>query len=217
VGGERPIKEVEFARIQDEHYYVVRFSGNPAVEKKRERLHQPYNITGRAEENRLLVSAANLEIRQQPLSVESLVARLKEAAPDTPIVAQQLLTKYDSYFYSRSGHLPLPVLRVKFADPMTTWLYIDPVMSQLLSSVPKYGRVQRWLYNGLHSLDFSFWYNQRPLWDIGMIVLLLGELVSSSPGVVLGFRRLRRLLSVPSRAPAPLSTEAAAVGSVPRQ
>lgn len=213
--GGHPIKEVEFARIQGDHYYVIRSSGDRVVEKKRERLHQPYNITGRRENSRLLVSAANLEIRRQPFSVESLVARLKKAVPETPIVEQQLLTNYDSYYYSRGGNLPLPVLRVKFADPMKTWVYVDPVMSQLLASVHKYSRVERWLYNGLHSLDFSFWYNKRPLWDVGMIVLLLGGLASSSLGVVLGLKRLRRVMSGP-KALAPLSKEAELVGSVPR-
>ena len=99
--------------------------------------------------------------------MESLLARLKEAAPDTPIVDHQLLTNYDSYYYSRGDLTPLPVLRVKFADPMQTWIYVDPVMSQMLAYVHKYSRIERWLYNGLHSLDFSFWYNKRPLWDVG--------------------------------------------------
>ena len=53
-------------------------------------------------------------------------------------------------------------------------------------------RVERWLYNGLQSLDFSFWYNQRPWWDIGMITLLLGGLASTAMGLYLGIQRLRR-------------------------
>ena len=56
----------------------------------------------------------------------------------------------------------------------------------------RYSRVERWLYNGLHSLDFAFWYNRRPLWDVAMIVLLLGGLTTSSLGLFLGIRRLRR-------------------------
>ena len=54
----RAIKEVEFARIQDEHYYVVRRAPDASRRRgTRERLHQPYNVTGRAEPDRLLVSA----------------------------------------------------------------------------------------------------------------------------------------------------------------
>jgi hypothetical protein len=52
--------------------------------------------------------------------------------------------------------------------------------------------VERWLYNGLHSLDFAFWYDKRPLWDIAIIVLCLGGFTTSSLGLFLGVRRMRR-------------------------
>ena len=51
-------------------------------------------------------------------------------------------------------------------------------------------RIERWLFSGLHSLDFGFWYDRRPFWDLGMILLSLGALATSAIGVVLGFRRL---------------------------
>ena len=203
----RGIKEIELARIQDEHFYIVRLAHDPEADKRPERLHQPYYITGRAESDRLLVSANTLQIRRDPFSVDSLIGRLRTALPDAPIVEHELLADYDSYYYSRQRLTPLPVLRVKFADPGETWFYIDPATSQLLSQIPRLARVERWLYNGLHSLDFPFWYDSRPLWDIGMIVLLLGGLASSTIGLVIGFSRVvrgaRRL--VPSRAgePAP--------------
>jgi hypothetical protein len=81
---------------------------------------------------------------------------------------------------------------VKFDDAAQTWIYVDPEMSRVLGSVPKLARVERWLYNGLHSLDFAFWYSRRPLWDIGMIVLLLGGLSTSVIGAYLGARRIAR-------------------------
>jgi hypothetical protein len=175
------IKEVDFVRIQDEHYYVVRRTpDDPAQAKRPERLHQPYNVTGRAEPDRLLVSASTLEVR------------LRAALPDVPIVDHEILSEYDSYYYSRGRQTPLPVLRVRFADPAETWFYIDPEMSQVLAQIHRLNRVERWLYNGLHSLDFSFWYDKRPLWDIGMIILLLGGLASSTIGLALGVKRLWR-------------------------
>ena len=201
----RGIKEIELARIQDEHYYVVRLAHDPDAEKRPERLHQPYYITGRAESDRLLVRASTLQVRGEPFSVESLVARLRAAVPEVPIVEQSLLAEYDSYYYSRQHLTPLPVLRVKFADPGETWFYIDPSNSAMLSQVTRLSRVERWLYNGLHSFDFPVFYDMRPLWDIAMIVLLLGGLASSSIGLGLGFSRVargaRRL--IPSRAGAP--------------
>ena len=188
----RTIKEMDLVRIQDEHYYVVRAATAAHTEEgDRERLHQPYNVTGRAEPDRLLVSAGTLEIRREPFSADSLVARLKTALPDVSIAEQRLLTEYDSYYYSRARQTPLPVLRVKFNDPAQTWVYIDPEMSQVLAQVHKLNRVERWLYNGLHSFDFAFWYNS-PAWDVVMILLCLGGLASSGIGLMLGMRRLRR-------------------------
>jgi hypothetical protein len=133
-----------------------------------------------------------MRVREEPFSVESLMARLQAALPDEKVVEQTLLTEYDDYYYSRGSQTPLPVLRVKYADPAQTWIYVDPEMSRVLGTVPKLARVERWLYNGLHSLDFKFWYARRPLWDIGMIVLLLGGLASSAIGAFLGARRIVR-------------------------
>ena len=63
------------------------------------------------------------------------------------------------------------------------------------------GSLERWLYNGLHSLDFGYLY-KRPLWDIVMLVLLVGGLTSSTIGLCLGFKRVVRVVagSVPDRA-----------------
>jgi hypothetical protein len=187
----RPVKEVEFSRIQDQAYYVVHLD-TPPRKLRAERLHQPYYITGRAERDRLLVAAGTMRVREEPFSVDSLMTRLQTALPGETVVEQTLLTEYDNYYYSRGGQTPLPVLRVKYADAAQTWIYVDPEMSRVLGSVPKLARVERWLYNGLHSLDFSFWYSRRPLWDIGMIVLLLGGLASSAIGAFLGARRIVR-------------------------
>jgi hypothetical protein len=190
--GGRGIKEVDFVRIQDEHYYVVQQSPlDPAAAQRRERLHQPYYVTGRADSDRILVRAGTLEPRDGPFTPDSLVARLRNAVPDVPIDEATLLTDYDSYYYSRGRQTPLPVLRVKFSDPAETWVYVDPDMSQMLAQIPRLARVERWLYDGLHSLDFSFWYNS-PLWDIGMLALLTGGLVSTCLGLAMGVKRIRR-------------------------
>jgi len=190
--GGRALKEIELKRIQDQPYYLARYTSAPIPDAKRERLHQPYDVAGRAQPESELIDATTLAPRREPFSVESLLGRLKAAAPGTEIAAQDLLDDYDSYYYSRNREAPLPVLRVKFADPLETWVYVDPRESALLATVHRLNRVERWLYNGLHSLDFAFWYSKRPLWDIGMILLCAGALASSAIGLCLGVRRLWR-------------------------
>ena len=177
-----------------------------------ERLHQPYNVSGREQGNRFFVHAESLAVREGPFTADSIVARMKAAVPDVPVEAAELLQEYDSYYYSRGRQTPLPILRVKFADADRTWIYVDPDVSQVVARIHKLDRVERWIYNGLHSLDFSFWYNRRPLWDIVVLTLMIGGLASSAIGMYLGIRRLRRnareLVTLPT-AGAPAHTRSA--------
>jgi len=189
----RALKEIEFRRILDAPFYLARYTTTAAeADPKRERLHQPYYISGRGEPQHLLVDATTFTARTTPFPTETLLASLRAAAPGANITTHELLEDYDSYYYSRSGQAVLPVLRVKFDDPLETWVYVDPALGQMLAGVHRLQRLERWLYNGLHSLDFGFWYYRRPLWDIGMIVLCLGALVTSTIGFWLGLKRLKR-------------------------
>ena len=192
----RALKEVEFRRIHDAPFYLARYTTEDlAADPRRERLHQPYYITGRGEPQHLLIDAATVAVRSEPFATDTILARLAAAAPGANIVTHELLADYDSYYYSRSRQAVLPVLRVKFDDPLETWVYIDPALGQILASIHRLQRVERWLYNGLHSLDFGFWYGRRPLWDIGMIVLSLGALATSAIGMWLGIKRMRQGLA----------------------
>jgi hypothetical protein len=170
------LKEVEYSRIQGDPYFVVR-----GVTRQHPRATR-----------RLLVDATTLEVRQERFTTDSLMARVRESYPNVAILESALLSEYDAYYYDRDMAAPLPILRVKFDDPDQTWFYIDPTTSRFSGSVHKLDRIERWIYNGFHSLDFGFWYYNRPLWDIGVIILSLGGLATSGIGLYLGLRRLSR-------------------------
>ena len=118
--------------------------------------------------------------------------RVRQGNPGVPIVESTLLADYDAYYHPRDRKPPLPVLRVKFADPAATWFYIDPRMSQVVTRFTRRERLQRWIYNGLHSLDFNFWYYQGPVWQTTMVALNAGGAVLSVIGVILAVKRLAR-------------------------
>ena len=109
-----------------------------------------------------------------------------------PIEGVFWLTEYDPYYYSRSGQLNLPVLRVSYLDPQRTWLYLDPKRGAIVRKEERRSRVNRWLYHGLHSLDFPFLYYRRPLWVVVVIVLSLGGIALSVTTLWAAYRRLRR-------------------------
>jgi hypothetical protein len=117
---------------------------------------------------------------------------VKAPTPDVPVLEATLLEDYDSYYYAFGRRAPLPVLRIKFDDPDSTWLYVDPRMSQIVGRAHRRERLQRWIYHGFHSLDFSFWYYSRPVWDIVMVGLSLGGIALSGIGVVIAWKRVAR-------------------------
>ena len=114
------------------------------------------------------------------------------AVAGAEVVEAVWLDTYDAYYYDRDGARPLPVLRVKFDDPVDTWLYADPQSGQLVAKQERRSRLERWLYQGLHSLDCPALYFSRPAWDIVVVGLSLGGIVVSGTAVVLGWRRGRR-------------------------
>lgn len=206
----RAIKEIEYVRIQDEPFFVVRREpdANAGTEI---RGHEPYFAARSSDAAQFVVNARTMQVHDRDFSADELLDRVRGAVPGTEVSRSEMLATYDSYYYSREGLAPLPVLRVKLNDPESTWLYIDPRMSRLVGRVHRLDRGERWLYNGLHSLDFSFWYYRRPLWDVGMILLSLGGLASSAVGIMMGLKRVLRgaglLVNVaPGGAPAPVSS-----------
>ncbi len=116
----------------------------------------------------------------------------RTAMPGVPIRDEAWLDEFDGYYYDISGSRPLPVLRVRYDDPQQTWLYLDPGRGGIVQKSERVSRLQRWLYRGLHSLDFPFLYFHRPLWDVVVIVLSLGGIVLSASTLVPAWRRLRR-------------------------
>jgi hypothetical protein len=106
---------------------------------------------------------------------------------------------YDGYYYDRTGAKPLPVLRLQYDDPDATWLYLDPSSGALSMRFTHVSRLNRWLYNGLHSLDFPFLYYSRPAWDLVVGGVSLGGIGLTATTMVPAWRRLRRHLARPGR------------------
>jgi uncharacterized iron-regulated membrane protein len=192
----RALKEIELTRILDEPHYIARTSPEEqGIVGWPDGGHQPYFVSRDPDAARFVVAVDSLTPRNEPFSKDSLVNRLKSANPGTSIVETAVLQDYDSYYYSRDGQAPLPVVRVKLGDADRTWVYVDPDVAQVVGQVNRFNRVERWLYNGLHTLDFSFLYYNRPLWDVTVILLTLGGAAVSGIGLIMGLKRLRRGVS----------------------
>ena len=110
--------------------------------------------------------------------------------PDAPLHLE-MLHAADDYYSSHHRAAAFPVLRARFDSAQVPTFYVDPRQGQLVGYVDRDTRWDRWLFNGLHRLDFAI-LRTRPLWDAFVITLcVLGVLLSAS-GLVLGWRRLQR-------------------------
>jgi uncharacterized iron-regulated membrane protein len=107
------------------------------------------------------------------------------------IMSQEIRMVEDEYYYTLHDPVVLPVYRVTVEDGESTRYYIDPATGTLLRRVNANDRAERWLFSSLHHLDFPV-LRWRPLWDIVVVLLMLGGTALSATGVYLAFWRIKR-------------------------
>ncbi|MFB6305579.1 MAG: hypothetical protein ABEH43_01060, partial [Flavobacteriales bacterium] len=116
--------------------------------------------------------------------IENGIARLH---PENGIKSKKLLKNYDAYYYEIYGEKHLPVWRIKMNDSQKTWYYVHPKTGEVMKRYTTSGRWDRWLYHGLHSLDFPGFYKE-PFWYILIFILVIGGITLSGTGVVLAVK-----------------------------
>lgn len=124
-------------------------------------------------------------------ALDRLVAAARTLLPDAPLAGWTDLRREDAYWYAHHRSAPLPVLRVRFADPDATWFHIAPGTGEILDRLDRSARAYRWLFDGLHTWDFSALLRHRPVWDGLVWLLSAAGLTIALSGVVIGWRRLR--------------------------
>ncbi len=106
------------------------------------------------------------------------------------VIKTEILNEYDTYYYSRKNTKALPVIKFSTTNDIT--YYVNPITNKVVLKTSTNNKISRWLYNGLHSFDFSFLTSNRPLWDIVVIFLLLGGTVVCVTGTVMGYKFIKR-------------------------
>ena len=126
---------------------------------------------------------------QQTFASADLMRRIAAAAGEGAADIQ-LLDTYDAYYRDRRRALPLPVIRVRMGDALDSRYYVDPKTATVVGSYSTRDWVSRWLYHGLHSFDFPWLINHRPLWDIVVLTLMLGGTALCVTSLVMAWRVL---------------------------
>ena len=119
---------------------------------------------------------------------------VKSVVPEPNTIDIKVIDQYDLYYLDRTRQRPLPVIRVLINDDEKTRYYIDPKSARIVTTYSNRNWVNRWLYAGLHSLNFPFLYNHRPLWDIVVIIFMVGGTALCVTSLVLAWRTLGRKL-----------------------
>lgn len=185
-------KELEVVQFQGEPFLVAHHVFSPDQVEESANIARSVLVPPVLSTDHRLVSALAPEdgaFRQFDDSV--VIAAARAAMSEKTVLEAVFLQDYDTYYYDRNGVLPLPVLRVRYDDPPRTWLYLDPQRGVIVHKEERLSRINRWLYHGLHNLDFPFLYHRRPLWDLVVIVLSLGGILLSVSTMVPAWRRLR--------------------------
>ena len=191
IGESFPPKELEVLQLANEpHVLAVDPAGAPP-----ESLTLPTTLAtlrSRAPEQRLVSMLHPERGAFARFSDERIEAMAAAAMPGAAIEEAAWLRAYDAYYYDRSRRRSLPVLRATYDDADATWLYFDPYRGAIARKEERLTRVNRWLYRGLHGLDFPSLYARRPLWDVIVIGLSVGGILLSVTSVAQAWRRLRR-------------------------
>jgi uncharacterized iron-regulated membrane protein len=127
------------------------------------------------------------------------VMRVVRQAAGQNVAELRLMHEYDAYYLDRRSERPLPVVYVRMNDAAASRYYIDPATARIVGAYNARNWVSRWLYHGLHSLDFPWLYAHRPLWDIVVITLMLGGTALCMTSIVLTWRVLARKLGALAR------------------
>jgi hypothetical protein len=115
----------------------------------------------------------------------------RAAAPIGPADIR-VLDQYDAYYLDRQRRRPLPVIMITLNDDEHGRYYVDPKTARVVGTYSSRDWVERWLYHGLHSLDFPWLYNHRPAWDIVVITFMLGGTALAVTSLVMAWRVLGR-------------------------
>jgi hypothetical protein len=125
-----------------------------------------------------------------PLSNADLAAAAGRIGAGAGIADHRMIDGEDDYFLQREDRRAPQVYRVILRDPDATRYYLDPVNGAVLQRVDANARWHRWLFGGLHRIDFTAWMRARPTWDIIVLFLMSGGLGLAVTGFYLALRRV---------------------------
>jgi hypothetical protein len=189
----------EQARIEGQPIKWVEVRASLDVLRTRPAIADAANLTTASLEGRLYWRATQIDgsvIRLDATgnvasaSKTDLARAAQRLAEPAGIAEQGMLYEEDAYYFRKRDSFVLPVYRVILSDKGGTRYYLDPTTGSLLLRADTNNRWHRWLFGGLHRVDFMPWLRASPVWDVVVLILMLGGLALTSTGLYLAMRRV---------------------------
>lgn len=135
-----------------------------------------------------LVSADDAAPPSEALPSRALAHSVRALGGGVAVEDERLLESADAYYYPThfEPELAFPVLRTRFTNGLAT--YVNPRNLRVLRRYSSGGAAYRWLYHGLHSLDFPALYRRSWLWHPVILTALLGASLLAASSVWLSVR-----------------------------
>ena len=125
-----------------------------------------------------------------PVDSGAAVLAARAVVPDAPVVAVDRLARGDRYMMNRDYAQEFPALRVRFADPHATAVYLGERGGGQFGVVTRLTRATTWLGTVPHWLYFTWLYDRRDLWMVVSIALASTAVLLAITGIVLGISQL---------------------------
>ena len=152
--------------------------------------HEPVYLAMIARGDTRIVPVHGDPLRQ--VGADRVMATIRRSLEPTSVAELRLLEDYDAYYLDRRRERPLPVVLLRLNDANQTRYYIDPATARVAGSYNSRMWMSRWLYHGLHSLEFPWLYKHRPLWDIVVIGFMAGGTALCVTSLILAWRVVTR-------------------------
>lgn len=133
---------------------------------------------------------------ESALPTAAILAATQAAFPGIDVSRPISIPQDDVYARVRSsdgvgGH----GLRMVLQDQAASWVYVNPESGRVIEVMDRSRRLYRWLFFGLHTLDFPFLASDW-VWTPVILGLLGLGFAFSVTSIVIGWRRLHRKLLV---------------------
>lgn len=135
------------------------------------------------------------QISDRRTLISSVEFAISQAWPDNAVSDSYLVPANDTYGNLREGSLGAETLRLILDDADETWVHVDLTTGDLISVMDNSRRIYRWLFNGIHSLDFPGLANHRFTWSLLMLILMSTGLIFCITGIVLAYKKITQMVS----------------------